>query len=67
MQIASLTIDDTLPFPEPRKALSLIRGITKIEIAERFDEINRQEYEPLKNAFLNNLKRSMSKYIDKIT
>ena len=60
-----ITIDDTLPFSDLKTVLSLIRGISKIEVAEYFDEQDKQEYEELKNVFLNGSKHSMSQHINK--
>jgi len=68
MTTVKITIDDTLPFSDLKTVLSLIRGISKIEVAEYFDEPDKQEYEEykqLKNVFLNGSKRSMSQHINK--
>jgi len=65
MTTVKITIDDTLPFSDLRTALSLIRGVSKIEFANYSVETDKQEYEQLKNAFLNGSKRSMSQHINK--
>jgi len=65
MTTVSTTIDDTLPFSDFKIALSLIHGIAKVEVAECSDQADRQEYEHLRNAFLNSSKRSMSHHISK--
>jgi hypothetical protein len=65
MTTVRITIDDTLPFSDLKTALSLIRGIAKIEVAEYSGGTDKQEYEQLKNAFLNGSKRSMSHHISK--
>jgi hypothetical protein len=65
MTTIKITIDDSLPFSDLKTALSLIRGITEIEIAEYSDKNDKQEYEQLKNIFLSGSKRSMSQHIHK--
>jgi len=65
MTTVKITIDDSLPFSDLKSALSLIRGIAKIEVAEYSDETDKKEYEQLKNAFLNGSKHSMSQHISK--
>ena len=65
MTTVKITIDDTLPFSDLRTGLSLIRGVSKIEFADYPVETDKQEYEQLKNAFLNGSKRSMSQHINK--
>ena len=65
MTTVKITIDDSLPFSEFKTLLSLIRGITKIEVAENPEDYNRQEYKDLKNAFFNSSKRSMLQHINK--
>ena len=65
MTAVKITIDDSLPFSDLKTVLSLIRGITKVEVAEYNDENDSQEYKELRNAFLNSSKRSMSQYISK--
>jgi hypothetical protein len=65
MTTVKITIDDTLPFSDLRTALSLIRGIAKIEVADYSCETDKQEYTQLKNAFLNGSKHSMSQHISK--
>jgi len=65
MTTVMITIDDSLPFSDLKKVLSLIRGIAKIEVAEYSDETDKLEYEQLKNSFLNGSKRSMSQHISK--
>ena len=62
MITVKITIDDSLPFYKLKEALSLIRGIVKVEVAEPTEK---EEYEQLKNAFLNCSKRSMSQQISK--
>jgi len=65
MTTVKITIDDSLPFSDLKKVLSLIRGISKIEVADNSDETFKQEYEQMKHAFLNGSKRSMSQHISK--
>jgi hypothetical protein len=65
MTTVKITIDDTLPFSDLKTVLSLIRGISKIEVPEYFSETGNQEYEQLKSAFLNGSKHSMSQHISK--
>ena len=65
MTTVKITIDNTLPFSDLKTVLSLIRGISNVEVAEYYDESDSQEYEQLKNTFLNGSKRSMSHYISK--
>ena len=65
MTTVKIIIDNTLPFSDLKTVLSLIRGISKVEVAEYYDGSDRQEYEQLKNTFLNGSKRSMSHHISK--
>ena len=68
MTTVKITIDNTLQFSDLKMVLSLIRGISKVEVAEYYDESDesdRQEYEQLKNTFLNGSKCSMSHHISK--
>ena len=65
MTTVKITIDDTLPFSDLKMVLSLIRGVSQIEIAEYTGEADRQEYEQLKSAFVNGSKRSMAQHINK--
>ena len=65
MTTVKITIDDNLPFSDLKTVLSLIRGIAKIEVADYSDDTSNQEYEQLKNAFLNGSKRSMSHHLSK--
>ena len=65
MTVVKITIDNSLPFSELKTALSLFRGVTKIEVADSFAETERKEYEQLKNAFLSNSKRTMAQQINK--
>ena len=65
MTTVKITLDDSLPFSDLKTALSLIRGIAKIEDAEYFDETDKKEYEQLKSVFLNGSKHSMSQHIGK--
>ena len=65
MTTVTITIDDSLPLYKLKEALSLIRGIAKIEVAEIADFAEKTEYEQLKNAFLSGSKRSMSQQISK--
>ena len=62
MTTVRITIDDSLPLYKLKEALSVIRGITQIEVAESSEK---EEYEQLKNAFLNGSKHSMSQQISK--
>ena len=55
MTTVKITIEDSLPFSDLKTALSLIRGIAKIEVAEYSGETDKQEYEQLKNAFFKRL------------
>jgi hypothetical protein len=65
MTTVKITIDDSLPFAKLKTALSLFRGVTKIEVAEYSVETEKKEYEQLKDAFLNGSKRSMAQQINK--
>jgi len=65
MPTVKITIDDSLPFSDLRTVLSLIRGVSKIEFTDYSVETDKQEYEQLKNVFLNGSKRSMSQHINK--
>jgi DNA-binding MltR family transcriptional regulator len=65
MTTVKITIDDSLPFSDLKTVLSLIRGISKVEVSEYSDVTERQEYEQLKNSFLNSSKHSMSQHISK--
>jgi len=65
MTTVKITIDDNLPFTDLKTVLSLIRGVSKIELVDYIHKTDKQEYEQLKNAFLNGSKRSMSKHINK--
>ena len=65
MTTVKATMDDALPFFDLKIVPSLIRGITKAEIAEYSNETDRQEYEQLKNVFLNTSRCSMSQHIRK--
>jgi len=63
--MVKITIDDSLQFSELKNALSLIRGISKIEVDGYSEETDKQEYEKMKGAFLNGSKRAMSHHISK--
>ena len=65
MTTVTITIDDSLPLAKLKTALSLFRGITKIEVAETSAEAGKMEYEQLKDIFLSSSKRSMSQQISK--
>jgi hypothetical protein len=66
MTTVKITIDDSLPFSKLKSALSLFRGVTKVEISESsFIKTEKDEYEELKNIFFNSSKYSMSKQLDK--
>ena len=65
MTTVQITIDDSLPLSKLKTALSLIRGVTRIEVAESFVKADKEEYEQVKNAFLNHSKRSMAQQINK--
>ena len=62
MTTVKITIDDSLPLYKLKDALSLIRGIAKVEVAEPTEK---EEYEQLKSVFLNSSKHSMSQQISK--
>ena len=62
MTTVKITIDDSLSLYKLKEALSLMRGIAKVEVAE---PTAKEEYEQLKNAFLSSSKRSMSQQISK--
>ena len=47
MTTVKITIDNTLPFSDLKTVLSLIRGISNVEVAEYYDESDSQEYEQL--------------------
>ena len=53
MATVKITIEDSLPLYELKTVLSLIRGVSKIEIAESDVDTEKNEYEQLKSAFLN--------------
>ena len=65
MTTVKITIDDSLPLYKLKEALSLIRGIARIEVTEVTESTEKAEYEQLKNVFFNNSKRSMSQQISK--
>jgi len=65
MTTVKITIDDSLPFSDLKTALSLIRGVAKIEIADPLVSKQQDEYKQLKSAFLNTSKLSMSHQINK--
>jgi hypothetical protein len=65
MTTVKITMEDSLPLFELKTVLSLIRGITRVEVAESYIDTEQQEYEQLKTAFLNSSKRSMSQQINK--
>ena len=67
MTTVKITIDDRLPFSELKRILSLMRGVTKIEIAEFSTETEKEkeEYETLKNAFLKSSRYAMTQQINK--
>ncbi|MCL2739305.1 MAG: hypothetical protein FWE30_07650 [Bacteroidales bacterium] len=65
MTTVKITIDDSLPFLKLKSALSLIRGITKIEIDDSSVEVEREEYEQIRKAFLSSSKRSMAQHVNK--
>ena len=65
MTTVKVTIDDSLPFLKLKAALSLFRGVTKIEVSESSVENEKQEYEQLKDTFFSNSKRSMAQHINK--
>jgi len=67
MRTLKITIDDSLPFADLKTALSLIRGIAKIEVADYSEETDKQEYDLLKNVFFESSKRSMSQHLNKFT
>ena len=65
MTTVRITVDDTLPFSDLKNALSLIRGISKIEVDENSVATDHIEYEQLKSSFFNGSKRTMSQHISK--
>jgi hypothetical protein len=66
MTTVEITIDDSLPLSKLRTVLSLIRGVTRIEIAEsHYVDTEKKEYEQLKTAFLNGSRHSMAQQINK--
>ena len=65
MTTVKITIDESLPLSKLKTVLSLIRGVRRIKIAKSPVEIEKKEYEQLKNAFLNSSKLSMAQQIDK--
>ena len=65
MTTVKITIDDSLPLVKLKTALSLIRGVTRIEVANPPVDTDMREYEQLKEAFLNGSKRSMAQQINK--
>ena len=65
METVKITIDDNLPLSELKRVLSLIRGVIEIEGAESSAETEKEEYEKLKNAFLNSSRHAMAHQINK--
>ena len=65
MTTVKITIDDSLPFSKLKAALSLLRGVTKIEVTESSVVNEKKEYEQLKDTFFSNSKRSMAQHINK--
>jgi len=65
MTTVKITIDDSLPLYKLKEALSLIRGIARIEVTEVVESTEKAEYEQLKNVFFNSSKCSMSQQISK--
>jgi hypothetical protein len=65
MTTVKITIDDSLSISKLKTALSLFRGVTKIEVSKSPIEATKDEYEQLKDAFLCNSKLSMSQQITK--
>jgi len=65
MTTVKITIDDSLPLAKLKTALSLFRGVTRIEIAESYVDTNTIEYEQLKDAFFYGSKHSMAQQISK--
>ena len=63
MTTIKITIDDSLPFAELKTILSLIRGVTKVEITDFSVDSEKKEYELLKTAFLNSSKRFMAQQL----
>ena len=65
METVKITIDDSLPLSELKRVLSLIHGITKIEVTESSAETEKEEYETLKNAFMQSSRHAMAQQINK--
>ena len=65
MATVKITIDESLPFSELKRILSLVSGDKKIELADFSTENEQEEYEKLKNAFLMNSRHAMSQQINK--
>ena len=65
MATVKITIDDSISFSKLKTVLSLIRGVTKIEISDLSVKTEKEEYEQLKNAFFNGSKHSIAKQLDK--
>jgi hypothetical protein len=65
MTTIKITVDDSLSFSKLQTALSLIHGITKIEVEKSSVDLEKKEYEQLKIAFLNSSKHSMAHQISK--
>ena len=65
MTTVKITIDDSLRFSDLKTVLSLIRGVSKVEIAEYHDDTDSMEYGQLRNAFFSGSRRSMSQHISK--
>ncbi|MDD4192844.1 MAG: hypothetical protein PHI28_16020 [Mangrovibacterium sp.] len=63
MTTVKITIDDSLSFSELKAALSLIRGVLAVEIADTDQQEDDKEH--LKEAFFAGSKRAMAKHFEK--
>jgi phage gp45-like len=65
MTTVRITVDDTLPFSDLKTVLSLIRGISGIEVEGNSEATDKLEYEQLKSSFFNGSKHTMAQHISK--
>jgi hypothetical protein len=65
MTIIQITIDESLPLAKFKTALSLIRGVSRIEVLDAAVCADKEDYKQLKSAFLHTSKLSMASKIKK--
>ncbi len=60
-------IDDSLSFSELKTALSLIRGVLDVELADPNESVKeeKKKQEQLKEVFFENSKRAMAGHVEK--